>query len=424
MGRGGRLCYYGTPRDAQPFFGVSTFEDMLAAVSDDQQSEYWRRRFEASPQCQQQIRGVLARPVQPTMPIYAGRQAPRRQGATTGGWQGVVNLLKDPQAYRSLTQKATYGPWLEQGRLLVRRGVEVLRNDRINLLILLLQAPVMAALLYALTKPNDLRDYILGRQDLLLLSVMAIFFGTNNAIREVSKEGDIYQRERLAGLGVVPYLLAKVAIFAALVAAQTLVLVVIVTAKTGLPPGSAGLVAGPFVELYIGTLLAGIAGMAMGLCVSAFANNSDKAVAILPLVLLPQILLAGVIFPLPGGPAHTLADLTASRWSVQAQGTAMDLNHNYFQQTLGNRDSTQVCQAQPDVCTQADAGNDKYSPGDFDADPHAESYTTTSSGDDVSWADAQASRRAHLFACWGALLALTVIFLGASGVRQRMKDPT
>jgi hypothetical protein len=131
-----------------------------------------------------------------------------------------------------------------------------------------------------------------------------------------------------------------------------------------------------------------------------------------------------VIFPLPAGPAQALADLTVSRWSVQAQGTAMDLNHNYFQQTLGNRDSTQVCQAQPDVCTRADAGNNTYAPSDFDADPRAENYTTMSSGDDVSWADAQASRRTHLLQCWGALLALTVIFLGAAGVRQRMKDPT
>jgi ABC transport system ATP-binding/permease protein len=443
MGRGGRLCYYGKPANAQGFFGVSSFEDMLAAVNDDQQADYWRRRFESSPLYVQEIRGVLAPPVQPThpaMPFYPGQpQQPAHAATATGGWDGVWTLLKDPATYQSLTQKTTYGPWLEQGKLLVRRGVEVLRNDQVNLLILLLQAPVMAALLYVLSGQNVLGpgpgaphfDSINGRTVLLLLSVMAVFFGTNNAIREISKEGDIYERERLAGLGVVPYVMAKVALFSALVALQTLVLVVIVIMKTGLPPGSAGLFFGPFVELYIGTLLAGLAGMAMGLCVSAFANNSDKAVAILPLVLLPQILLAGVIFPLPAGPAQLLSDVAVSKWSLQAMGASVDLNHDYyvqafgkFAQRAGTTDSAQICPQDPTDCAKIDNGNAAYAPSDFDNNPTAIAYNTTSDDATTSWADSPDGRRAHLLGSWFALLLLTAIFLAAAGIRQRVKDPT
>ena len=110
MGRGGRLCYYGKPANAQGFFGVTSFEDMLAAVNDDQQADYWRRRFESSPLYVQEIRGVLAPPVQPTMPFYPGQPHPQQPAKTaTGGWDGVWTLLKDPATYKSLTQKTTYG---------------------------------------------------------------------------------------------------------------------------------------------------------------------------------------------------------------------------------------------------------------------------------------------------------------------------
>jgi ABC-type transport system involved in multi-copper enzyme maturation permease subunit len=283
----------------------------------------------------------------------------------------------------------------------------------------------MAALLYILSQQDVLHtDPVNARTVLLLLSIMAIFFGTNNTIRDISKEGDIYQRERLAGLGVVPYIMAKVAIYSVLLAAQTLVLVVIVALKTGMPPGSAGLLFGPAIEVYLGTLLAGLAGMGMGLCVSAFANNSDKAVAVLPLVLLPQILLAGVIFALPSGPAQALSDLTISRWSVQALGTSADLDHTYYVQRLQGNDSAQACAVQPAVCDSADQGSDLFRPSDFDSDPHATNYNTTSNDLSTSWADALSSRRAHLLVTWLALLALTVLFLGAAGVRQRLKDPT
>ena len=207
-------------------------------------------------------------------------------------------------------------------------------------------------------------------------------------------------------------------------ALQTLVLVVIVVFKTGLPPGSAGLLFGPFVELYIGTLLAGLAGMAMGLCVSAFANNSDKAVAILPLVLLPQILLAGVIFPLPAGPAQVLSDVAVSKWSLQAMGTSVDLNHDYYVQALKGARLVAACAAQPDVCAKADAGNAQYAPSDFDSNPQASAYHTTNDNADTSWQDSTSGRTSHLLACWFALLVLTAIFLAAAGIRQRVKDPT
>jgi hypothetical protein len=66
-------------------------------------------------------------------------------------------------------------------------------------------------------------------------------------------------------------------------------------------------------------------GVALGLLISALARNADRATSVVPLVLLPQVMLAGVIIALPDMNAVTRAAALGvmARWANQAQEVAL-----------------------------------------------------------------------------------------------------
>jgi ABC transport system ATP-binding/permease protein len=77
-------------------------------------------------------------------------------------------------------------------------------------------------------------------------------------------------------------------------------------------------------ELYITLLLTTIAGIMLGLFISAVASNSNNVIYIVLFAVFVQIMFAGVIFELPGV-AKPLSYLTLTRWSIEALGSTIDL---------------------------------------------------------------------------------------------------
>lgn len=399
MGAGGRLCYFGPPREAPAFFGVPQLEELYAQMTDGPSAEQWRRRFWDA--------GLYARNVQARLAAPpAAPSAPLASQAARQGWTPESDSVQRLSPVAQLV-------------LLTTRYVEILARDRGNLAIMLLQAPVIGLVLFFVVQPHVFTSAA-GTTDavqtLFLLALIAVWFGASNAAREISKEEDIYLRERLAGLNVAPYIVSKLLVLGALCVFQTLVLLTIVTAKTGLPPASAGVAFPVALELYIGLTLAGLAGLAMGLCVSAFANTPDKAISLVPLILIPQILLAGVIFAL-NGPMKVVADVTISRWAVEALGTSSDLDRLYYTRLVDSNPT--IFLHHPDMVDKAQ--NTDYT-SQFDANPHSANYTPNVDTS-VVWNDAQTSRQRQLTITWTALGVLFVGFTALAGVRQRAKDP-
>src|SRR6202011_2739763 len=78
--------------------------------------------------------------------------------------------------------------------------------------------------------------------------------------------------------------------------------------------------------IWFSLLLGGIAAVALALAVSAAVSNPDRAVFAAPLIMLPQILLAGLLVPVDNlGIASPLAALITSRWAYEAAGRAADI---------------------------------------------------------------------------------------------------
>lgn len=335
----GRMVYFGPPAEALPFFDVGSgdFADIYtkldgtadprdpeawAVVQQDLKAEYsawqwnnpasqnptlaelWELKFRASPQYARYITGRLS-------------QAP------AGPVSGSTTTKPDAHTLRISSPLRQFG-------ILVRRYYDLIVQDRRNLGILLLQAPIIGLLLMLVAKA----DAIVGerafaneaKKVLFMLATVAVWFGIINAAREISKEAPIYRRERLANLRIGPYIISKVIVLTLLIAIQSLILLVLTGLKVQFP--AMGVILPLPIELFITTLLTALAGLSLGLAISAFASTPDRAISLVPLALIPQIMFAGVIFSLGEGNTlqRVLSWLTISRWAMDAYGTSANIN--------------------------------------------------------------------------------------------------
>ncbi|UTI62830.1 ABC transporter permease [Paraconexibacter antarcticus] len=282
MAPGGELRFVGSPQEMLERFGVQNFDQVYVALALEEP-----RRPEG---------GGADRPA-PAPP--RGARAPR----------GVAP------------------PLATQARVLARRYAQCTLRNRRQLTILVGQAPVIGlAIGFAL--PHDiLSDQTLGQYYgvmlCFLLLVGAIWLGIIAACREVVRERAILARETAIGVRVDAYLCAKCAVLLPLSAVQVVLLVVPVFVLQ--PPGAG--VSGD-VQMLAVCVAASWAAVAMGLWLSAAVTSSDQATSSVPLVLIPQLLLAGAIIPLATmiAPLKLVANLTVSRWALTGLGSAMHLD--------------------------------------------------------------------------------------------------
>jgi len=125
---------------------------------------------------------------------------------------------------------------------------------------------------------------------LFLLSISCIWFGCNNAAKEIVKERVIYVKERDVGLNVLSYYGSKLALLGFFSVLQASLLFYCVRHFTKL--------GGDVPEQWLLLSLSSLAGVGMGLAISAIANTEDFAATIVPISLIPQIIMAGLIAPL------------------------------------------------------------------------------------------------------------------------------
>jgi ABC-type multidrug transport system ATPase subunit len=301
----GRLVFYGAPLEALAHVDAQSFHDLydrleapiearlagkLAGLGTAEQQRLreqvadevateWQQKFLRTPQHRANVAAPLET-VRPRVPAAGDTGTPRRHG---------------PGALR---QFAT----------LTRRYAEVLGRDRLNLLILLAQAPLIGVLTWLVTGPSAPRDFAY-----FIMAVVAMWFGTSVAAREIIRERAIYTRERMVGMGLVPYLGSKLGVLGVLVGAQTVLL--FGTLKL---VDAAGLVSlpglfGGLPQLGI-MLLTALVGIGAGLLVSALVKTSEMATSLVPLILIPQILFAGLV-GVPEGLSRVVGLTMPTTWA-------------------------------------------------------------------------------------------------------------
>ena len=64
----------------------------------------------------------------------------------------------------------------------------------------------------------------------------------------------------------------------------------------------------------------------VGLTISAISPNSDRAGSLIPIILIPQVIFSGIIFPLTGFALKFLGAFFAAGWAMAGLGTTIGLH--------------------------------------------------------------------------------------------------
>jgi ABC-type multidrug transport system ATPase subunit/pSer/pThr/pTyr-binding forkhead associated (FHA) protein len=314
MGRGGKLCYYGPPGEILSFFGLTPerdFADVYNGLEEGEKVvERWYKYFVKSPQYEKYITYQL-NPEGISQATDQDEKNHKNQG------KGAQKTRLQP------------GPFsVQQFWFLAKRTFQLVLRDRLNLALALIPAPVAIILMATTVESNILVDTEIGAslalRILFVVTCAAMWTGFSSSLQTLVKEIQIYLRERLVNLRLLPYLGSKLAILAGLALAQTLLMVVVILLSFESP--------NPTFDLrwdlgvFITTFLTCFTSMTLGLGVSAFVNNATQANSALPLLLLPQIVFSGVLIDLQGSGSF-VAKLMLSHWSVRAYASLVDVNN-------------------------------------------------------------------------------------------------
>ena len=318
LARGGYLAFYGSPQEAFEYFGVSRFSEIYVKLEHEASPQEWASRFFESAY---HTRNVVSR-------LRAISQEASRFGALVmpAEWSQTVEVPPMPTVLFRQPRRSLSTP--NQFLLLVRRYFEILTKDTKNLLILLLQAPIIAVMLTLVFNRNDFGrpggDYGSAKTLIFLLVIVAVWLGTSNAAREIVKEASIYRRERRIGLKLGSYILSKLTVQTGLILVQIAMLVGIVWIGVGLGVPSLESIG----YLYLTLVLTALAGVTLGLLISSMTSNSDRATSFVPVVLIPQIIFSGAVVGLErmGAVGEWFSNLMISKWGYQATGRILSLD--------------------------------------------------------------------------------------------------
>lgn len=397
----GRLVYFGPPREALTFFGVTSgdFADIYTRLEGEATPD--------SPLVQSMLHEAFAHwkaqnpgggnPLLADLWQHKYRYEHNGSGASLYqryvlDRQGRQSQQQPTTAREEDTSQSTSSP-LRQWWILTRRYLDLLLQDRRNLLIMLLQVPIIAIVLIFISQASVLlagnagivAEGLIQRNEaktvLFMITVASIWFGAFNSAREIAKELPIFVRERLVNLSISAYMLSKVAVLGLFGLLQSALFLLVLSVGITFPNDTGVLLPNfPAAEMFVTVFLSTLASTAIGLFISALVKKPNRAFAVVPLVLILQIVFAGLIFEI-SGLLTPLSWLTVSRWSMDALGTSIDLKALCY---LPNFAGFPSC-ASPALSRQEP---DAFLPGAFVHEP------------------------THLLLCWGILLLHMAVFLG------------
>ena len=252
----GKLVFAGGVAEAREHFGVAKLPLIYDRLEERPATE-WRARLQALPSPPPE---ADAPPISPEALHVPPRVRPMARRSPLG------TLLARQWAILK-AERFTRLPWLPM-----------------NFAILAGQ-PLLIALLVAWVSTD-------APLSLFFAYLATLWFGTSNAAQEIVRELPIYRRERMVGLGRHGYLVGKFLLFGAVTVAQAVFLYgcLRLFSRAGIGEASAPWVLG-------GLAGAALAGVGIGFAVSALVRKTMQAVLVVPLILIPQIVFSGSVFP-------------------------------------------------------------------------------------------------------------------------------
>ncbi|MBO7579682.1 MAG: ATP-binding cassette domain-containing protein [Prevotella sp.] len=225
---------------------------------------------------------------------------------------------------------------LKQFLIFLQRNIKSKVSNVQYLAIALLEAPVLAVVCALLTRYAPPEGYsVRDNKNLVSYFFMAVivatFIGMSGSAEEIIKDRALLKREKFLHLSYGSYIWSKIVLMAGLSLIQTLLFILIGNSIMGLH----GLFGVWWFILFMTALLANLTGLLLSQCL-----NSVVAIYItIPLLLIPQILLCGLVVSFSDltpksttGNVPLIGDLIPSRWSYEALAVTSFTDNKYEKQ--------------------------------------------------------------------------------------------
>ena len=195
-----------------------------------------------------------------------------------------------------------------------------MRNNA-NLLITLLAAPALALLIGFVLRHSESEHYDFASAFhipvyLFLSLVVAMFLGLTNSVDDITRDRPVLLRERNLNVRLGYYVLAKALTLAAFAVIQCILFTLVGNALLS--------VRGVFWIVFWAMFLTTMSGVAIGLVISALVNESKTAVLAIPVVLIPQIILAGALIKYEDMNRDLDFVYSIRQWAARHPGSAME----------------------------------------------------------------------------------------------------
>jgi ABC transport system ATP-binding/permease protein len=219
-------------------------------------------------------------------------------------------------------------PRLKQTHLFSLRDIQAKIHNTQYLVINLLEAPVLAFILAFIVRYYNVDDkllsgYIFGKNlnmpaYFFMSVIVALFMGLTVSAEEIIRDRKILKREAFLHLSRASYLMSKISILFMMSAIQTFLFVLV---------GNSILeIQGTFFQHWFILFTASCFANLLGLNISSAFNSAVTIYILIPLLLIPQLILSGVVVkfdklnPVIGNTATVpfVGDLMASRWAFEA----------------------------------------------------------------------------------------------------------
>lgn len=330
MDKGGRVVFFGNPMDA-----ITYFKEQAQYINPDKSECMTCGNVKA----EQPLRIIETRMVDPF-----GKSIRRRKISPEEWYQRykekvepqVIDFMKlNPNKKEKLPEALFKTPkWIEQLKLFIKRDFATKKANRQYLAIALLQAPLLAILLGFFSKFSDTETYLFRYNDnipafLFMSVVVALFIGLTISAEEIFKDRKIRKREEFLNLSKGAYFVSKILILFSISAVQVLTFVLIGNWMLEIEHMTFSIWAILFSTACFANLL--------GLNLSAGLNSVVTIYIMIPLMLVPQLLLSGVIIDF-NKMHHSLSsydrtpvigDIMISRWAYEALAVNQFKNNNY-----------------------------------------------------------------------------------------------
>ena len=338
MDVGGFQIYYGNPIEA-----VIYFRDIINAANKTQG---------ACPECgninPEQIFSIIE-----TRVVNEYGRLTNTRKVSPGQWyqyfKQKIKIPKIEHVQESLPVAQEIPNWLSQFNVFMTRDILAKLSNKQYLYINLLAAPLLAFFIAFMVKYYKTGDSVEAEYSFFNNSnipvyffmsvVVALFFGLIMSAEEIFRDRKILKREEFLNLSRSSYLISKVTVMFIISAIQTLLFIIVGNSILEIPLTEA--------RYWLILFTCSCSANMVGLNISASFDSAVTIYILIPLLIIPQLLLSGVVIsfdkfnPTVGKPVGVplMGNLMPSRWAFEAF-MVTQFKDNPFQKQFYELDKT------------------------------------------------------------------------------------